>query len=122
MAKVEKPISSLVSYEKDIGMKIINGLLFGALLGIASSFIHNAWPPLGLLIAIAGTFLGIRFIGQNFFDRTIKLFALVGWAFVVWRASTIGNGDELLITGGTTGTYFIVVGFLSALIAALLTP
>ena len=103
-------------------MKIIIGLLFGALLGIASSFIHNAWPPVGLFIAIAGTFLGIRFIGQNYFDRRIKLFALAGWAFVVWRASAIGNGDELLITGGTTGTYFIVVGFLSALIAALLTP
>ena len=103
-------------------MKLIKGLFYGAVLGVASTFIHNMWPPFGLLVAVAGTFAGIRYIGQIYFERTIKLIATACWTFVVWRASTVGNGDELLITGGSTGAYFVLFGFISALIATLLAP
>ena len=103
-------------------MKLLRGIIFGAVLGIAGTFVHNAWPPFGLIVAVAGTFSGIRYLGQIHFERTVKVVASASWTFVVWRASTIGNGDELLITSGTTGSYFVFCGFISALMASLLAP
>ena len=103
-------------------MKLLRGNIFGAVLGIAATFVHNAWPPFGLIVAVVGTFSGIRYLGQIHFERTVKVVASASWTFVVWRASTIGNGDELLITSGTTGSYFVFCGFISALMASLLAP
>lgn len=103
-------------------MRIIVSAFVGAVLGIAATFIHNLWPPMGLIVAIAGTFLGIRLLGQLYFERTVKVVATLAWILVVMRASSLGNGDELLITGLPIGSYFVAGGFISALIALSVKP
>lgn len=103
-------------------MKALAGIFFGCVFAVAATFIHNLWPPLGLMAAIAGTFFGIRYLGQIYFERQVKILATVAWTLVVMRASSIGNGDELLITGSNIGSTFVVVGFASAVIATALKP
>ena len=100
-------------------MRYLYSILFGAFLGFTSTILHNAWQPIGFVLALFLTYLGIKLLGIKFFYRRFKLLAALAWLFVVIRAGSPGLGDELLIYGNFYGNQFLVFGFIAAVIAVI---
>ena len=100
-------------------MKFLFSLLFGALIAISATLIHQTLPPLGVLVGILATYLGIWFIGRRYGKRRYKFYALVAWLIVIARAGSFGAGNELLIQGDNPGSALLMIGFLAGLIAVL---
>jgi uncharacterized membrane protein YeaQ/YmgE (transglycosylase-associated protein family) len=98
-------------------MKYLLSLIFGSFVGFTAVILHNAWQPLGLILALAVTYLGIKLLGIRYYFRRFKVFATAAWLFVVLRAGNPGVGDELLIYGNTYGNLFLILGFIAAVIA-----
>lgn len=102
-------------------MKYVYSLLLGAALGASSVFIYSLYPPFGLIISIAGSFLGVWAAGRLWGKRIYKFIASIAWGFVVLRAGFPGINDEYLIQGNSTGISLINFGFI-ALVIAILAP
>jgi hypothetical protein len=100
-------------------MRYIYSLIFGAFLGFTATILHNAWHPVGFILALLLTFLGVRLLGMKFYYRRFKIVAALGWLVVVLRAGTPGLGDELLIYGNSYGNQFLLFGFVAAFIAVV---
>lgn len=100
-------------------MKALASLLFGALVGVAATLIHPTKAPFGAIIAIAATYLSIRWVGRYFGEKRYKLIALIGWFIVIIRAGTFGVGQELLVQGDNSGTALLFIGFILGIIAVL---
>ena len=100
-------------------MRYLNSILFGAFLGFTATILHNAWHPLGFVMAILVTFLGIRLLGIKYYYRKFKLIAAITWLLVVLRAGNPGLGDELLIYGNSYGNQFLIFGFMAAILAVV---
>jgi len=92
--------------------------LTGVVLGFTGVVLHNFLPPVGFLVALLITFLGIQLVGQKYGTRTSKLWAALGWFIVFYRAATVGTSFELLIYGNTIGNLYLFAGFATLLIAA----
>ena len=88
-------------------------------MGFTAVILHNAWQPLGLVLALIVSYLGIKLLGIKYYFRRFKVFAAVAWLIVVLRAGNPGNGDELLIYGNTYGNFFLLLGFIAVLIAVI---
>lgn len=103
-------------------MKILFSFLFGAVVATAATLIHQTLPPVGVILGIAATYLGIWYAGRRYGQRRYKFFALMGWVMVIARAGSFGIGNELLIQGDNQGSALLMIGFLTGLIAVLPRP
>ena len=61
-------------------MKAIYSLLFGAALGASSIFIYSFYPPVGLIVSLFATGLGIWATGRLWGKRSYKFFASIACA------------------------------------------
>jgi hypothetical protein len=102
-------------------MRYLLSLLLGLALGASSVFIYSFLPPVGLILSIAATCIGIWAAGRLWGKRIYRFIAAVGWGFVILRAGFPGVNGEYLIQGSAIGVSLINFGFI-AVVIAILTP
>ena len=91
-------------------MNRIKAAIFGFLLAISGTFLHNAYRPFGLLISLASLALGFILVKRMYQTRSCAIVYSVAWVIVVIRASTLGNGGELLIQFNSMGNLYALGG------------
>lgn len=101
-------------------MKILYCASVGVLSGIAAVLLHIFFPPVGLVIALIGSASTIWAIGRYYGSRRLKLIASIAWALVIWRASSFGVGNELLVQGNSQGSALVFVGLILLFIVTAL--
>jgi hypothetical protein len=101
-------------------MKLIYSVVFGALLGVSSTLLHLLLFPLGLILGLAATVVGIWAVGRTWRLRKYKYFAAIAWLVVVVQGATLGVGGELLIQGDLAGSLLILLGTFALVIAIFL--
>ncbi len=101
-------------------MKLIASILWGVVLGTAAIFLHSAYSPFGLVLALLGSSIGVWMIGRAWGKRYFKVLSMIGWFVIVIRASTLGVGGELLVQGDWEGNTLVVGGLISMLISVTL--
>jgi len=97
-------------------MKFIYSAAMGILTAIAAVLLHVFNPPVGLILALVGSAATIWAIGRQFGARKYKLVASLAWGLILWRASTFGVGNELLVQGNAQGSALVFVGLISLFI------
>lgn len=102
-------------------MRYIYSLLLGLALGASSVFIYNLYPPVGLVLSISGSALGVWAAGRSWGKRSYRFVVAAAWSFVVLRAGFPGINEEYLIQGDTIGVSLLNFGFI-AVVIAILTP
>jgi hypothetical protein len=102
-------------------MRGFYSLLFGAALGASSIFVYSFYPPVGLILSLLATGVGIWATGRLWGKRAYKFIASIAWALVVLRASFPGVNEEYLVQGDMLGVSLINFGFI-ALIIGIVTP
>ena len=102
-------------------MKAIYSLFFGAALGASAIFIHSFYPPVGLILSLISTGMGIWATGRMWGKRSYKFIAAIAWALVVLRAGFPGVNEEYLVQGDAIGVSLINFGFI-AIVIAIITP
>jgi hypothetical protein len=102
-------------------MRYLYSLIFGAALGAGSVFLYSLYPPIGILISIAATFVGIWAAGRLWGKRSFRFIAAAAWSLVVLRAGFPGINQEYLLQGDGLGVSLLNFGFIAAVIA-ILTP
>ena len=85
-------------------MKGIYSLLFGAALGASSIFIHSFYPPVGLVVSLVATGMGIWATGRLWGKRSYKSKPSNNCALVAVPWNNCGTPDiELaMVTPGLT--------------------
>ncbi|CAN2212094.1 hypothetical protein MCEMKE14_01019 [Candidatus Nanopelagicaceae bacterium] len=101
-------------------MKIVYAAIAGAVLGACATLLHIFLFPLGLLLGLSGSILGIWALGRMWQLRKYKVIAAISWLYVVVQGSTLGVGGELLIQGDLAGSLLVLLGTLSLVIAVFL--
>ena len=91
-------------------MRFILNLIFGALVGVSGTFLHNSYRPFGLLVSILALLLGLKMATNMNRTKLSQLAFVVGWLFVIVRASTLGNGGEVLIEANLYGNSLVFGG------------
>jgi hypothetical protein len=102
-------------------MRGFYSLLFGAALGASSIFVYSFYPPVGLILSLLATGVGIWATGRLWGKRAYKFIASIAWALVVLRAGFPGVNEEYLVQGDMLGVSLINFGFI-ALIIGIVTP
>ena len=102
-------------------MRYLYSLLLGLALGASSVFIYSFYPPVGLIISVAATCIGIWAAGRLWGKRIYRFIAAAAWGFVISRAGFPGVNEEYLIQGDSIGVSLINFGFI-AIVIAILTP
>jgi len=97
-------------------MKFLLGTLIGALTGILAVLVHAWGFPLGILIAVSGSYVVTYLLGQYFGSRIAKIGFAIGWVSIILRGALFGNSDELLISNNSSGNLLLTIGFLIVLI------
>ncbi|CAB5052309.1 MAG: hypothetical protein F2935_00700 [Actinobacteria bacterium] len=103
-------------------MNFLSSLLFGALVAISATLIHQTLPPFGVAVGIIATYVGIWYMGRRYGKRRYKFYALIAWLIVISKAGSFGAGNELLIQGDNPGSALLMIGFLVGLVAVLPRP
>lgn len=103
-------------------MQFLFSLLFGVAIAVASTLIHQTFPPVGAVIGIFATYIGIWFLGRRYGKRRYKFFGLLGWFFIISKAGSFGVGRELLIQGDNQGSALLTIGFLVGIVALVQRP
>lgn len=98
-------------------MKYLVALIFGALVGVSGTLLHNAYQPIGLLISFLAIWLGSTTVRSMFASRACNFLFILGWNLILLRASSIGNGGEVLVEANVYGNFFAFGG--TALLAIL---
>jgi hypothetical protein len=93
-------------------MRFLFNLIFGALVGVSGTFLHNSYRPVGLLISILALWLGLKMVTNMSRTKVSQLAFILGWLFVIVRASTLGNGGEVLIEANLYGNFLVFGGVL----------
>jgi hypothetical protein len=101
-------------------MKLIYAVVVGALLGASATLLHLLLFPLGLILGLAATVIGIWAIGHTWRLRKYKVLAAGAWLVVVVQGATLGVGGELLIQGDLAGSLLILLGTFALVLAILL--
>jgi hypothetical protein len=102
-------------------MKFIYSMLLGLALGTSSVFLYSLFPPVGLVLSISATCLGIWAAGRKWGGRSYRFVAAIAWTLIVLRAGFPGLNNEYLILGDTLGTSLINIGFVAVLLS-IMTP
>lgn len=93
-------------------MNFFKSALFGAVVAVGGTFLHNAYRPIGLVIALVALFWGIVLVRTMYRAQSCNLAYGFAWVAVIIRASTLGNGGELLIQANNFGNLFAFGGAL----------
>ncbi len=101
-------------------MKLIYALVVGALLGASATLLHLLLFPLGLILGLLATVVGIWAVGRTWRLRRYKLLAAIAWLVVVVQGATLGVGGELLIQGDLAGSLLILLGTFALVLAIFL--
>ncbi len=101
-------------------MKLIYALVVGALLGASATLLHLLLFPLGLILGLLATVVGIWAVGRTWRLRRYKFLAAIAWLVVVVQGATLGVGGELLIQGDLAGSLLILLGTLALVLAIFL--
>ena len=101
-------------------MKFFYAVLAGALLGASATLLHLLVFPLGLILGLVATVVGIWAIGRSWRLKKFKVIAAVTWLVVVAQGATLGVGGELLIQGDLAGSLLILLGTFSLVLAVFL--
>ena len=101
-------------------MKLIYSVVVGALLGACSTLLHLLLFPLGLVLGLAATVVGIWTVGRTWRLRKFKYLAAIAWLAIVVQGATLGVGGELLIQGDLAGSLLILLGTFALVIAIFL--
>ena len=101
-------------------MRMIYSAALGLLAGIAAVLLHIFYPPVGLVIAILGSASTIWAIGRHYGARSFKLSESIAWALILWRASSFGVGNELLVQGNPEGSALVFLGLVALFIVIAL--
>lgn len=91
-------------------MKAILAFLFGGLVGVSGTFLHNAYRPFGLIVSLLALVLALRMITNTYRAKMLQFVFVLGWLFVIVRASSLGNGGEVLIEANLYGNLFVFGG------------
>lgn len=91
-------------------MKIVASLVFGILIGVSGTFLHNSYHPIGISVSLFAVWLGSHLVRNMYQSRTANLFFALGWFFIIVRGSTVGNGDEILIEANFYGNLLVFGG------------
>jgi len=84
-------------------------IVLGAFSGAMATFIHHAFVPIGLIVALLGSIGGALLVRSLTRSRvSISLFA-IAWTAVIFRAGTY-SGEELLIMPNTVGYTLLYLG------------
>ena len=110
-------VARLISLLNGNLFNAIGALIFGVVVGLIGVLFHNAYQPVGILLALLTTAVGINFAGQLFGARKFKLIAGIAWLAVALRAGTYGLSDEILIISNLYGNIFLLGGVLFATMA-----
>ena len=100
-------------------LKALGALLLGALISFVGVVLHNSIHPVGILLALLTTAVGISFTGQLFGARKFKIIAAAAWLLVALRAGSYGLSQEILIISNLYGNAFLLGGVLIAIFTAL---
>lgn len=100
-------------------MRFLLNLLFGALVGVSGTFLHNSYRPAGLLISIFALLLGLKMVTNMNRNKSSQIAFILGWLGVIVRASTLGNGGEVLIEANLYGNTLVFGGILICFIALI---
>jgi hypothetical protein len=101
-------------------MKLIYALVVGALLGASATLLHLLLFPLGLILGLLATVVGIWAVGRTWRLRRYKFLAAIAWLVVVVQGATLGVGGELLIQGDLAGSLLILLGTFALVLAIFL--
>ncbi len=101
-------------------MKLIYALVVGALLGASATLLHLLLFPLGLILGLLATVVGIWAVGRTWRLRKYKFLAAIAWLVVVVQGATLGVGGELLIQGDLAGSLLILFGTFALVLAIFL--
>ncbi len=102
-------------------MRYLYSLILGLALGAGSVFLYSLYPPVGLVLSIVASTLGIWAVGRLWGKRSYRIIAVAAWAFVILRAGFPGINEEYLLQGDSMGISLINFGFI-AVVIAILTP
>jgi hypothetical protein len=100
-------------------MRIITSILFGVLIGVSGTFLHNSYKPFGLIVSLVALMLGLQMTTNVTKSKIYQLAFVVGWVLVIVRASTLGNGGEVLIEANLNGNLFVFGGMAFAFVTLL---
>lgn len=98
-------------------MRYLLAIIYGAAAAVPAILLHQTLPPLGIIVGLLFSYLAIWLVGRSFGARFFKFIAAIGWIAVIFRASTYGTGQELLVQGDGVGSTLLLVGTLVVLIA-----
>jgi hypothetical protein len=101
-------------------MKLIYAFVVGALLGASATLLHLLLFPLGLILGLLATVVGIWAVGRTWRLRRYKFLAAIAWLVVVVQGATLGVGGELLIQGDLAGSLLILLGTFALVLAIFL--
>lgn len=102
-------------------MRYLYSIILGVALGASSVFLYSLYPPVGLVLSITATFVGIWAAGRLWGKRSYRFFAAAAWGFIILRAGFPGLNEEYLLQGDAIGVSLINFGFI-AIVIAILTP
>jgi len=89
----------------------------GAFAAVVAVLLHQSLPPIGVVTSMLFTYCAIWYVGRKYGSRKYKWAASIAWILVIFRASTFGAGQELLVQGDGVGSALLLVGTLVALSA-----
>jgi hypothetical protein len=101
-------------------VKYLYSVFLGLALGASSVFVHNLYPPFGLILSIVGASFGVWASGRKWGGRTFRFIVAIVLGFVVLRAGFPGLNDEYLIQGDGLGTSLLNIGFVAIVIAIIM--
>jgi hypothetical protein len=90
--------------------KRVLALAFGGAIGLSGTLLHNSYRPVGLVLALLALLLGAHLIREMHLSRMSSWLYVAGWFAVIFRASNIGNGGEILIEANLYGNFLVLGG------------
>lgn len=104
-------------------MRITHGvaaLFLGALAGALAAVSHAALPPIGLVVAVIGSFAIVRLTLLRTGWRPAPVIAALAWVLVIVQGSMTGFSGEIIIWDSTLSSVFLATGALAVVLAAAL--